>query len=149
MISLKRISHEEFLKHNVPLLFKNQLTNRVYGILSNGKVGYKLGWQSDLISPIIKQLFENQYAVGIDLNFVIFDFLKKKLFLNLDLSYFFLDIKLHRGFVLVITELEIYKIAIEDYEVLTIVSLPDYFESIQFKEDIISVTCTNSQQLKI
>lgn len=143
--SIKEISESEYKKSDVLVLFEDELTDRVFGLISNGVNEYKFGWQSTLIKPIIKFINDNYCSIGIDLIFVIFDFNTGRILQKLSLDYYFYDIKLFNGFLYVITQLEIIKINIADLTIVEIYPLPDYFESIEFNEKVIVVKCIGDE----
>lgn len=140
-IELSEISEIEFKKCGLPILFENELTDRVFAIVSNHKNKFKFAWQSTNLKPVIIALNRNSTlcSIGIDLNFVIFDFYKGDILLNLDLTYFFYDTKIYGGFLYIITELEIIIIDILNLSIIDICSLPDYFTDIEFNEEFVTV----------
>lgn len=138
-LSLIEISETNFNKLELPILFNDKLTGRVFGVISDGINGYKLSWQSTFSKPKLMLIDGFRYSVGIDLNFVIFDISSKQILRSIDLFYFFYDAKIHMGFLYVITELEIIRINILDLEVDETYALTDYFESMDFLEDSIIV----------
>lgn len=144
-IELKDISDFDFINLDIPTLFEDKLTDRTFGVLSDGINEYKLGWQSDNIKPVIKWINTLLCSIGIDLVFIIFEFTTGWVLLKLSLDYFFYDTKIYNEFVYVITELEIIKINIVNLAVVEIYSLPDSFESIEFKERNIMVKCVGDE----
>ena len=53
-IELTEISESDFKKLDLPTLFEDKLTDRTFGVVSDGKNKYKLGWQSENIKPVVK-----------------------------------------------------------------------------------------------
>lgn len=148
-IELTDISDSDFKNLDIPTLFEDKLTDRTFGVLSDGINEYKLGWQSDNIKPVIKWINTLLCSIGIDLVFVIFEFTTGRVLLKLSLDYFFYDTKIYNEFVYVITELEIIKINIANLAIVEIYSLPDCFESIEFNERNIMVKCVGDEVVKI
>lgn len=146
---IKEISESDYNKLKLPVLFEDQLTERVFGIISNGTNEYKFSWQSTVIKPKIICIDNFRCSIGIDLVFMIFEFLTGKILLQLSLDYFFYDIKIYNGFFYVITELEIIKINTKDLLVFETFALPDYFESIEFNEESILVKCVSDEIVNI
>lgn len=143
-VELKLINEVVFNELNSKTIF-NAEGSRCYGILANKDDSYKLGWQSEIVSPKINEISNNIYSIGIDLNFAIVDFEKDNIVLNLSLDYFFYETKLHNGFIYVVTELLIIKINQRTFDIIEEFGLPDFFEEIIFKDDIIEIKCLNEE----
>lgn len=143
-VELQLVNEVIFNELNSKTIFKAE-HSRCYGILANEDYSYKLGWQSEIVNPKINEISDNIYSIGIDLNFVIIDFKKDNVVLNLPLDYFFYDTKLHNGFIYVITELLIIKINQMTYEIIEKFDLPDFFDEIIFKEDTMEIRCLNDE----
>ena len=148
-IEIKEISESDYNKLKYPVLFENKLTDRVFGIISNGINEYKFSWQSTIIKPKVIDVDDFRCSISIDLVFLIFEFLTGKILLQLTLDYFFYDTKIYNGFIYVITELEIIKISTKDLLVIERFALPDYFENIEFNEEIILVKCVGDEIVNI
>lgn len=148
-VSIKEISETYFNNSRIPVLFEDKLTDRVFGIISNGVNEYKFGWQSTLIKPIIKFIDSSYCSIGIDLIFVIFDFNTGEVLKKLSLNYYFYDTKIFNDSIYVITQLEIIKITIIDLTIIDTYSLTDYFESIEFNEGNIVVKCIDGEVINI
>lgn len=146
---VKEISESDYSRLKLPVLFEDKLTDRVFGIISNGINKYKFSWQSTVIKPKIIDIDDFRCSIGIDLVFVVFEFLAGKILLQLSLNYLFYDTKIYNGFLYVITELEIIKINTKDLLVVETFALPDYFESIEFNEEIILVKCVGDEIVNI
>jgi len=148
-INIKEISEDNFNNLELPILFEDKLTDRVFAIISNGNQKYKFSWQSTISKPKITNIDKFRYAIGIDLIFIIFDFLTGNKLLQLTLDYFFYDIKIYKDFIYVISELEILKIDIKKLLVIKEIALPDYFESIELNDKLIQVKCVSGEIVKI
>jgi hypothetical protein len=148
-IELNEISESDFKKLDIPTLFEDKLEDRTFGVVSDGRNQYKLGWQSENVKPEIKWISTVLCSIGVDLVFVIFEFTTGRVSKVLSLDYFFYDTKIYNGFIYVITELEIIKVNIKDLEVVETYSLPDYFESIEFNEGNIVVKCVGDEVVNI
>jgi len=148
-VEIREISESDFNNLELPILFEDILTDRVFGVISNGVNEYKLSWQSTISKPKIVVIDNFRCSIGIDLVFVIFEFLTGKILLQLSLDYFFYEVKTYKQFLYVITELEIIKINTKDLLVVEAFALPDYFESIEFNEGIIVVKCVDDEAVNI
>lgn len=144
-MQLDKISESEFLNLNLPILFQDELTDRVFAIISNGEKKYKLGWQSTEIEPVIVFIDNNHCSVGIDLTFIIFNFNTGEIFQKISLDYYFYDTQIFNGFMYVITQLEIIKINIINMIIVKRFDLPEYFESFNPNENIIAVECMGGE----
>lgn len=147
--TIKKISESEFKNSHLPVLFEDELTDRVFGLISNGVCAYRFGWQSTVSEPITKFININYCSVGIDLNFVLFDFNTGRIMKKLSLDYYFYDIEVFNEFLYVITQLEIIKIDIANLAIIDTCPLPDYFESIRFDEGIAVVKCIDGEVINI
>lgn len=148
-ISIKEISESEFKELRIPVLFEDESIDRTFGVVSDGKNEYKLGWQSENIKPVIKWVNTVFCSIGIDLMFVIFEITSGRILLKLSLDYYFYDTRISNGAIYVITQLEIIKINIADFAIVETYALPDYFESIEFKEGVVVVKCVGDEEVNI
>ncbi|WP_026706157.1 hypothetical protein [Flavobacterium soli] len=148
-IDTKEISESEYNYLQLPVLFEDKLTDRVFGLFSNGINEYKFGWQSTIIKPHIDFIDSSRCLIGIDLNFIIFEITTGEIFLKLSLDYFYYDTKINKDLLYVITELEIIKLSIIDFRIIQIYSLPDFFESIEFYDERIVIKCVNDEIINI
>lgn len=148
-INIREISKSDFNNLQLPVLFEDKLTDRVFCVISNGVNEYKFGWQSTLIKPRIRFINNNYCSIGIDLIFIIFDFNTGIILKKFSLDYYFYDTKIFNEFLYVITQLEIFKINTKALLVVETFALPDYFESIEFNERVISVKCIDGEVVNI
>lgn len=145
---MKEIPESEFKELKIPVLFEDASIDRTFGVVSDGKNEYKIGWQSEIIKPVIRPINKVRCSIGIDLMFVIFEFTSGRILVKLSLDYFFYDTRIFSGAVYVITQLEIIKISITDLTIVGTYSLPDYFESIEINEGLV-VKCVGDKVLNI
>ncbi|MGS2765152.1 hypothetical protein [Sinomicrobium sp. M5D2P9] len=148
-ISIKEISESEFKKLKIPVLFEDESIDRIFGVVSDGKNEYKLGWQSENIKPVIKWINIILCSIGVDQMFVIFEFTTGRILQKLSLDYYFYDTRISNGAIYVITQLEIIKINIIDLTIVETYSLPDYFENIEFNDGIVVVKCVGDEVINI
>ena len=148
-ISLLKINESEFNKLNIPILFNDSYTSRCFGVIKNNKYSYKFSWQSDLIQPILSEVINGIFSIGIDQNFTIINFNLNLIAFKLELNYTFYDTKIFNDLIYVITELEIIKINALTFKVLEEYLLPDIFEEIIFEEKKISVRCLDQSVINI
>ena len=146
---VKNISKSDFDSLKCLTLFENKLTDKVFAYISDNKICYKYGWSSETVSPIILNVRNNIFLIGIDQNLVVFDFDKEKIELKLELDYFFYDAKIYNKCIYVISELEILKIDIKTTSVINETELPEYFQKIEFINDKAHVYCIDGQKVTI
>ena len=148
-IVLNEINENEFNNIQLPILFEDKLTDRVFGIITYGENKFKISWQSFVSKPKILKLNNSICSIGIDLVFVIANLLNGEIQLKLSLDYFFYDVKIYNEIIFVITELEIIKIKRHDFIIINTISLPDYFKEIKFTKDLIIIECINNEIIKM
>lgn len=146
---IKEISESDYNKLELPVLFEEKVTDRVFGLFSNGVNEYKFGWQSTACKPKINFIDNFRCSIGIDLVFVIFEIITGKIAVKIYLDYFYYDTKIFNGFLFVITELEIIKLNLIDLMIVDSYSLPDFFESIEFYDEKIVVKCVNDEVINM
>lgn len=144
-----KATEEEFNRSAFTELFNEKLTSRCWGIITNGVYGFKFGWQSDLLEPLITEADTNIYTIGIDQSFVIADLDKGKVLLSLNLTYNFLTTILFKKNIFVCTELEIIKITQNGFKILSSYPLPDFFEELILSDDSIKVKCFEQEVIAI
>lgn len=147
-INIKEVSESDFERLDLPVLFGDKSDRSFGSIFVQGEELYKISWNSTLIKPNILVINE-VICIGIDLIFIIFDFDKKNILLQLNLDYFLYDVKIYNEYLYVITELEIIKLNISNFEICKKYDLPDYFNDIEFQEDDILITCINGEVVNI
>lgn len=139
------ISVQDYNDFNCKVLFEDKKTDRSYGVISNGNVHFKFGWQSDTIKPFKLDITSETCFLGVDLNTVIINFESKNIVFKALLEYFFYSAKIFKEYILIITELEILVVSLLNYQVLNSYALPDFFEEIEFNGDKITIKCSGSQ----
>jgi len=146
---LQQITENDFLESNALTLFSEYKTSRNFGIFTFNNNSYKLSWQSDVSKPIITQITDNIYSIGIDLNFAIIDFKSNQILLNLDFFSFYYYTKLLDNFIYIVTELEIIKVDTMNFKVVKIISLPDIFREMTVLDDKIVIQCFDDRIVEI
>jgi hypothetical protein len=146
---LQQITENDFLESNALILFSEYKTSRNFGIFKFNNNSYKLSWQSDVSKPIITQITDNIYSIGIDLNFAIIDFKSNQILLNLDFFSFYYYTKLLDNFIYIVTELEIIKVDTMNFKVVKIISLPDIFKEMTVLDDKIVIQCFDDRIVEI
>jgi hypothetical protein len=144
-VFIRKISKSEFKGLDIPVLFEDELLDRTFGVASDGKNQYKLGWQSELITPVLTYISALHCSIGIDLNFAIFEFATGKILQKLSLDYYFFDTQIFNDALYIITQLEIIKIDIADLVIIETYSLPDFFDSIEFNHGVVAVKCIDNE----
>ena len=80
-MKLKIINYFTYKKLNYDSVFDDSHNDsyRIYGKLVEGNFYAKIAWSSDLLQPEFLKIYPKVYAIGIDQNFAIYDFEKKKI----------------------------------------------------------------------
>lgn len=110
---------------------------------------FKLCWQSESIFPDIYKIDGRNFFIGIDLDFLIFDFLESKTKLAVKLDSYYIEYLLFRNILIVVTELDIYMINIQPVVVDSVIHLPDVFSNIEIDNDIARVSCSDGSEVDI
>ncbi len=148
-IQVKQISKSDFNELSCYNLFENKLTDKAWGIVTNGVYSCKFGWQSDTLTPFILKISEEVCLIGIDQSLVLFDFFKKQEIFKVSLDYFFYEAIINREYIYAITELEILKIDLKFYKIVERYELPDYFKKIEFNKNSIKIHCVGDEKITI
>jgi hypothetical protein len=148
MNNLVKINKETFNNKDFPILFIDSVSNNYYAILKNEEFNFKFAWYSD-IEPVIKEITTGIFVLGIDQHFSILDLNHGNILLNLNLTFNFYDLEIFENFILIITELEILKINIKRLNIFETYPLPEYFDSLELKNNILIVNCINQEIINI
>jgi hypothetical protein len=148
-LHLKNISAEEFSQLKVPILFRDKISDRNFGIITNEKIEFRLAWQSDTVQPEITEIFSNVYSIGIDQNFAIIDFTEEEVLLKLEFTYNFYTVQFIDDKFFVITELELIQIDKYTFKVLKEYPLPDFFQEMQQVDRHLQVKCDGDISIEI
>lgn len=138
---LREISEINYKSSTLPVLFEDERTDRMFGIISNNIHSFKFGWQSTNIKPVVKEVSKEIYAIGIDQNFILIDLNIVNIKLKLKLFYFFYNLVVYDTFMIVITELEILIVSLINYNLLTSISLPELYENMETNGKNLKFTC--------
>jgi hypothetical protein len=147
--NFKNISSKEFNQENASMLFTDKVSNRCFGIFTNGKLTFRVAWHSDTIEPEVTEIATNIYVIGIDQNFVIVDLNNGQVLLKLELAYNFFGIQLIDNNIFVITELELIQINKNTFEVIKEHALPDFFKELEQVDDRLQVKCVGDEIINI
>lgn len=145
---IKEISESQFNDSNTVLLFKDETSNRKFGLLDEG-VRFKLAWHSDSISPTITEIKPQLLGIGIDQNFAIVDVANPTPLLKLTLDYPYCTTEIFGGHIFVTSQLEIIKIDMNTWSVIQRYDLPEYYESMRPKGNGYEVQCIEDVTLDI
>lgn len=137
-----------FIESSSKSVFYNQETNSSFAELIYNNFTYKIGWNSSLIKPRVFEIRSYIYLIGIDQNLAIIDFNLNEIILKLELPYFFYDAKIYKERIYVCMELEILVIDKFDYSTIKKIALPDFYEEINFEDNMEIITCTNGFTIK-
>lgn len=145
MITLKEISKKKFHEIKNFMLFKEEKANNCFATISDDNYSFKLAWSSDTLKPVVEIIQPNIYGIGIDQHFSIINFGNGAILTTLNLTYNLYDIKIHNNKIFVITELEIITMEINNLCNMQEYALPDFFESIEFLNNVIEIKCMNNE----
>jgi hypothetical protein len=124
-------------------IFEDILLNRVFGIIRYEKKEYGIAWQSDILSPVITEISDGIYSIGVDQNFAIVNFNIDKIEFNTTLTYNFCNSYIYKEDIYIISELEVIKMNVQTFEIQDCYALPDIFEEIFFENNHLEITCMN------
>ena len=147
-VNYNKLNEIEFANLDFPILFNDNLYSKCYGTLFSNLLGFKFGWRSELLDPIVQQIDENIYTIGIDQNFTIIDFNNNTVGLNMNLLYNFHDLLNSKTHIAICTELEVILVNKLKYNIDQIIELPDFFEEGRIEEGRIIITCTNQNVIE-
>lgn len=150
-IELRKISKAEFKNLKTPTLFEDTVYDRAFGVVSDGKNEYKIGWWSDgYVQPEIKLIDTNICTIGIDLVFIIFEFNTGRIRLKLSLSNYFYYTRIFNGFLYAISEFDIFKINIKNLDVIETFAISDIYTGIVEESDsYFKVKCMDGRLITI
>ena len=148
-VIFREISYIEFSELDCAVLFHEEKTARRFGVITNGIFKFKFSWQSENINPIVKGCINSVYYLGIDLMFSIIKFGEETFRSVVKLDYFLYDIILIKGWICVITELEILVIDASCYEIVKRISLPSLFKEINSESPLLAVECMEGESVNI
>lgn len=146
---LQQLSKAQYASLGAPVLFEDPENDQFYGLLEHGAFKFKFAWIRELVAPVIKWLDHNICIIGIDKNFAVVNFQTGEVLLSLPLNTYFVDCYILENTILVITQLEIFKISTTTYEIVTTFDLPDFFVSIEILGDIFKVRCFDGSELSL
>lgn len=138
-IRLKSINEEKYYQSSSPILFEDKRCDRSFAFLTNELIEYKFGWQSDLIEPELRVLSDTHCSIGIDLDFIILEFMTGKIEIKLSLDSFFFETKVIKEMLYVICEFEIIIINLKNFQISEIVPLPDVYQRMEINDDNIII----------
>ncbi len=138
---LTMISEENFDQLKCPFIFSRTEFDRSFGIISRGTQMFGISWQSDIVDPVIKQMKPEIYGVGIDLNFVILDFLSNSTIFEIHFDSFFIDCLVFETAVYVVTEMTIFEVCLKNYKLSYQYDLPDIFVNASTENHRLIIKC--------
>lgn len=142
-IKFEEVTECKYVNDDSLTLFEDEVKSRAFGIISTVGAQYKFGWHSTIVKPVIDLIKEEYCSIGIDLKFVVFNINDGKVLLNLNLDFWFYESFVYNNYIYVVTELEIIKVNIQNFNIDKIYSLPDIFEEYKIEEYKIVVKCFN------
>jgi len=144
-----RLSQAEFNGSAVPTLFADRRTDRAFGMVSDGELQFKFGWQSDLVTPTVLPVHGRLCSICVDLLMVVVDFEERRIRMRLELDYFFSDARLIGDFQYVGTEMEVLKVDVRSLAVADRYHLPEFFESLDIVGNSILAKCVNGDVVSL
>ncbi|MCX6317426.1 MAG: hypothetical protein NTW29_09065 [Bacteroidetes bacterium] len=148
-VSINKISEFDYTNLDIPFLFEDRFADRSFALVICNSFKFKIGWQSDIVEPEINIFNSSLFTIGIDLNFVIIESASGRILKKLSLNYYFIETRAFGGAILLITQLEIFRINISDLTIEESYYLPDFFESIELYETVFFVKCIGGEIVKL
>lgn len=148
-LQLKNITESDYNNSNAKVLFNGAELNRSFAKIDLGQIKFKLAWQSDLVEPLLLELDNGLFCIGIDLNFVIVDSNTSTILLKLELNDLFKTVRLLDTSILIATDMEVVEVSRKTYEVINKTSLPDMFEDFIDSDNGIEALCFDEMRIPI
>ena len=108
---------------------------------------FKLCWKSYFSFPDIYKIDDRNFFIGIDLDFLIYDFIDSKTKLSVKLDSYYLRYYLFKNSLVAVTELTVYLINIQSANVYSVIDLPDVFSDLKFDDDAVTVYCMDGSEI--
>lgn len=141
-----KISSSEFYESNASTILNGGKNARSFGLISIHEKKFKISWDSTEINPSIHHIENENYSIGIDLRFIIFNVITEHVVYELHLDYFFYEVKIYKQFIFIATELEIIKINFHTLRIIDKYTLPNYYENMTFMNEKIVVAYYNCKK---
>lgn len=143
----QQITLEQYKELQTKVLFEDPENDNSYGVLDSGAIKYKFGWISGLVPAVQQWLDDKICTVGIDQNFVLFNFETGEVLLTLSLDTYFVDTYIVKHDILVVTQLEIFKIDSSSFKIINTIDLPDFFVRMEVDGDTYRVSCFDGSEV--
>lgn len=148
---IKDLSESEYNKSNSKELFEIEerlKCNRFVEIVALQKK-YKLCWTSESIPLDVREVAPNTYLLGVDLQFIIYDFASLTVKLAMTLDSYYVQSLLYKDYLIIITELDLFFISKQSFRVESRIALKDIFTKIDVKEEELCIHCIDDSELHI
>jgi len=143
------ITKEEYCDLPIPILLESEFANRRFGLINNNGVSLKFAWQSDLIEPDLLKISEDHYLIGIDQNFAILKFSPLMIELKIALLSNYVSSEVKENKIYVSSELEVFILSGQSYQIEKRYLLPDVFEHLNFSNGEIMIECLDGNSYKL
>lgn len=148
---IKDISESEFDNSNSTELFEideRLKYNRFVEIVASQKK-YKICWTSESIPLDVREVAPNTYLLGVDLQFIIYDFASSTVKLAMTLDSYYYESLYYKDYLIIITEIDMYFINTQSFHIESNINLPDIFMSMDIEGDKLCVHCMDDYELHI
>jgi hypothetical protein len=144
------ISQDDFDKNLQKAVFYDNSFDRRFRKVCLANVCFYFAWRSDIVEPLISEIDTGIWAIAIDQNFAIVDFIKDEVLCKLALDYNFYTVKIINGKILIATELEILEMNKRNFKVEGTFALPDFFQEFYVETNLeIRARCVNGESVRI
>lgn len=148
---IKEISESEYDNSNSTELFEideRLKYNRFVEIVAFQKK-YKICWPSESIPLDVREVAPNTYLLGVDLQFIIYDFASSTVKLAMTLDSYYYESLYYKDYLIIITEVDLYFINTQSFHIESNINLPDIFTSMDIEGDKLCVHCMDDSELYV
>ena len=147
-VLFRTISEAEFVQ--IPnKIFSDPTYDRRFGRVDSDGVTYALGWRSHLLEPVVLDLGDGVFFVGVDQDAAIVESGTGRVLIRLNLSEFFVKAVRVGNKLILATELAVYELIGPVWGVNKRHDLPDTFEEFEFSSESVGVICMDGSKLKL
>jgi len=142
-MNIEIIDYDTYKRLNYDSVFKDYHNDsyQIYGKIVEGNSYAKIAWSSDLLRPQFIEVFPKIFAIGIDQDFVIYDFDLKRRIMYLDLGFLFCEMSIFEKKILIATELEVIVIDTQQYKVIDTIPLQDIYDKMKINCGEVKIYC--------
>ncbi len=126
----KTIGKEVFKKLNCPEI-KVDENSSCFAVLFNDKL--KISWFGEFIKPQIENINNDLLILGANLKFIVYSLSESKIKFEINFQSFFSEFKILDQVIIIASQLDVYIIAKESFEILYQIPLMDFYDSMFFR----------------